>query len=141
MILSEIKGFILNIPTEYKWGFVKLPFTRKHWYAVCQIGPHFYNLDSKLDAPQVIGEQEKLTVYLKEQIQCKDKELLIVVSSECAQQDKWYSQPQNIGPDSDHTDTYVVKEDKTGYNDIKQLECDQTNVKTVDQNNTMSEIG
>ncbi len=56
-----------------------------------QIGSHFYNLDSKLKAPEVIGEQKELIDYLKEQIQCKDKELLIVVSAECAKQDKWYS--------------------------------------------------
>lgn len=30
--LSKIKGFILNIPSDYKiGGFIPLPWERKHW--------------------------------------------------------------------------------------------------------------
>lgn len=53
--LSNICGFILNVPSDYKLGFVMLPLRRRHWITIRQIHGNFYNLDSKLDAPQLIG--------------------------------------------------------------------------------------
>lgn len=54
--LDNIEGFILNVPTEYKLGFVLLPLKRRHWIALKKIHGAFYNLDSKLDSPQLIGK-------------------------------------------------------------------------------------
>lgn len=53
--LSNICGFILNVPSDYKLGFVMLPLRRRHWITIRQIQGNFYNLDSKLDSPQLIG--------------------------------------------------------------------------------------
>lgn len=53
--LTNICGFILNVPSEYKFGFVMLPLRRRHWITLRQIHGNFYNLDSKLEAPVLIG--------------------------------------------------------------------------------------
>uniref|UniRef100_A0A182J6D7 ubiquitinyl hydrolase 1 n=1 Tax=Anopheles atroparvus TaxID=41427 RepID=A0A182J6D7_ANOAO len=53
---TKIVGFILNVPTNYKVGFVRLPIQRRHWIAVRQINNEYWNLDSKLDAPQCLGD-------------------------------------------------------------------------------------
>lgn len=57
--LANICGFILNVPSDYKFGFVMLPLRRRHWVAIRQIQGNFYNLDSKLDTPQLIGRVRK----------------------------------------------------------------------------------
>lgn len=54
--LAAISGFILNIPSEYRLGFVLLPLRRRHWVAVRDISGCYYNLDSKLERPQTIGK-------------------------------------------------------------------------------------
>lgn len=64
--LDNIEGFILNVPTEYKLGFVLLPLKRRHWIALKKIHGAFYNLDSKLDSPQLIGKVVKYNkIYRK----------------------------------------------------------------------------
>lgn len=53
----DIVGFILNVPTEYKLGFVTLPVRRRHWISVRKISDrNWWNLDSKLSTPQLIGD-------------------------------------------------------------------------------------
>lgn len=52
---TQILGFILNVPTDFKIGFVVLPLKRRHWIAIRKINEQYWNLDSKLDAPQNIG--------------------------------------------------------------------------------------
>lgn len=54
--LSKIVGFILNVPSEMKFGFLQFPLSRKHWIAVREVEGTFYNLDSKLEAPSPIGK-------------------------------------------------------------------------------------
>lgn len=80
--LDSIFGFILNIPTDLRWGILHLPVQRKHWIAVRKVNGVFYNLDSKLNRPQLIGNGQQLVAFLKEEIQNKDKELLLVVKRE-----------------------------------------------------------
>lgn len=58
--LNNVFGFILNVPTDYRLGFVLLPIKRRHWVAIREINGFFYNLDSKLDSPQLIG---KVSIY------------------------------------------------------------------------------
>lgn len=53
---SNVLGFILNVPTEYKFGFIVFPLKRRHWIAVRRVGNKYWNLDSKLDSPQEIGD-------------------------------------------------------------------------------------
>lgn len=66
LCLDNIEGFILNVPTEYKLGFVLLPLKRRHWIALKKIRGAFYNLDSKLDSPQLIGKVIKDNKYFVE---------------------------------------------------------------------------
>ncbi|XP_064477896.1 josephin-1-like isoform X2 [Ornithodoros turicata] len=79
---SKIVGFILNIPSEMRFGFLQFPLSRKHWIAVREIGGTFYNLDSKLDSPIAIGKGAELLRYLRDQVKCKDREIFIVVTQE-----------------------------------------------------------
>jgi len=50
-----------------KFGFVPLPIQSKHWIAVRRINDVYYNLDSKLDAPEPIGADVSLKEFLKKQ--------------------------------------------------------------------------
>ena len=45
MVLDNIIGFILNVPTDYKWGIIHLPVHRKHWITIRKVGSFYYNLD------------------------------------------------------------------------------------------------
>ena len=50
-------GLILNVPSDFKLlGLVPNPFNSKHWVAIKEVGRDFYNLDSKLDEPKLIGK-------------------------------------------------------------------------------------
>lgn len=53
--LDNINGYILNVPTDYKISFITLPLRRRHWVTIREIDGLYYNLDSKLDSPQIIG--------------------------------------------------------------------------------------
>lgn len=54
--LDNIIGLIMNTPSPYELGMIRFPLSRRHWFAICRIGGVFYNLDSKLTSPAVIGE-------------------------------------------------------------------------------------
>ncbi|KAJ9576699.1 hypothetical protein L9F63_025400, partial [Diploptera punctata] len=87
--LDNIFGFIMNVPSDYKLGFVLLPLRRRHWVAIRQIHGTYYNLDSKFESPQVIGRGLEVTTYLYEQLECKEKELFVVVRNEVDQNQSW----------------------------------------------------
>ncbi|KAJ2952496.1 hypothetical protein O0L34_g6814 [Tuta absoluta] len=87
--LSNISGFILNVPSDYKLGFVMLPLRRRHWICVREINGSFYNLDSKLESPQLIGRSNDLIAYFKEQLESKEKEMFVIVSKEVEQKQLW----------------------------------------------------
>ncbi|KAK7790275.1 hypothetical protein R5R35_012641 [Gryllus longicercus] len=87
--LINILGFILNVPSDYKLGFVLLPLRRRHWITIRQINGDYYNLDSKLESPQLIGKAPDLIAYLQEQLECKEKELFVVVSTEVEENQGW----------------------------------------------------
>ena len=53
---EKVVGFILNVPSQYRLGPVQLPLRRKHWIAIRSIRGIYYNLDSKLDTPEIIGK-------------------------------------------------------------------------------------
>ncbi|XP_014663168.1 PREDICTED: josephin-1-like [Priapulus caudatus] len=89
LIFKNVKGFILNIPTDYKWGIFRLPLKRKHWICLREICGLYYNLDSKLDLPELIGREPELRRYLQEQINAKDKELILVVNRDVERNKTW----------------------------------------------------
>uniref|UniRef100_A0A8C9G1W2 Josephin-1 n=1 Tax=Pavo cristatus TaxID=9049 RepID=A0A8C9G1W2_PAVCR len=53
--LSNVMGFIMNLPSSLCWGPLKLPLKRQHWICVREVGGTYYNLDSKLKMPEWIG--------------------------------------------------------------------------------------
>ncbi|XP_013110324.2 josephin-like protein [Stomoxys calcitrans] len=79
--LNAIVGFILNVPSDYKFGFITLPLRKRHWIAIRQIDGKYYNLDSKLHSPECIGDEQQLFAFLKQQLQSNDRELFVVVES------------------------------------------------------------
>lgn len=86
----NVKGFILNVPSDYKLaGILSLPWERKHWIAVTKINDVYFNLDSKLEKPEIIGNQEQLIAYLENLIKSKDKELFIIIPKECDSDGSW----------------------------------------------------
>lgn len=92
--LDQILGFILNVPSDYKFGFVVFPFRRRHWIAIRRIDGIFWNLDSKLNAPERIGGDNALLSYLNIHLQSNDKELFIVVSAETEKNKSWLHSEQ-----------------------------------------------
>nr|CAG4642170.1 EOG090X0HOM [Eurycercus lamellatus] len=62
--IKNALGFILNLPSQSRVGGLLFPFKTKHWLAIRQFGSDYYNLDSKLDCPQIIGDSVQLSVYL-----------------------------------------------------------------------------
>lgn len=87
--LPEIEGFILNIPTEYRFGFLRLPIHRKHWITIREVNGLFYNLDSKLDRPELIGKDAEAVLFLREQIQSHEREIFVIVKKEVDQKQTW----------------------------------------------------
>lgn len=87
--LTNIVGFILNIPSDMKFGFLQFPLNRKHWIAVKEIDATYYNLDSKLDSPVPIGKQSELLVYLRDQVRSKDREIFVVVTQDVERSRSW----------------------------------------------------
>ncbi|KAG7226504.1 hypothetical protein INR49_003825 [Caranx melampygus] len=59
--LSNVTGFILNVPSNLRWGPLQLPLKRQHWIGVREVGGVYYNLDSKLRSPQPIGSPDELS--------------------------------------------------------------------------------
>ncbi|KAL8587377.1 hypothetical protein ACOMHN_062111 [Nucella lapillus] len=89
LVVENIMGFILNTPTDYRFGFVRLPFQRKHWIAIRRVGKYFLNLDSKLEGPEIIGDTHELLVFLRRELQDGDKELLLVVDPGVCEAGSW----------------------------------------------------
>ncbi|XP_068610597.1 josephin-1 [Brachionichthys hirsutus] len=89
--LSNVTGFILNVPSNLSWGPLRLPLKRQHWIGVREVGGSYYNLDSKLRSPQLIGSQEELRKFLRQQLRGKNCELLLVVSEEVEVHQTWRS--------------------------------------------------
>ncbi|XP_005994319.1 josephin-1 [Latimeria chalumnae] len=87
--LSNVKGFIMNVPSSLCWGPVKLPLKRPHWIGVRQVGGAYYNLDSKLKGPEQIGNEEDLRAFLKQHLNGKHCEILLVVPEEVEVQHTW----------------------------------------------------
>lgn len=88
-------GFILNVPSGSRltsWMPSAL-VSQKHWIAIRRIGDDLYfNLDSHLYEPEIIGDDVALLGYLKSEMSKGDRELIIVVPSDStAESDLWKS--------------------------------------------------
>uniref|UniRef100_A0AAY5KY54 Josephin-1 n=1 Tax=Esox lucius TaxID=8010 RepID=A0AAY5KY54_ESOLU len=89
--LSNVTGFILNVPSNLRWGLLRLPLKRQHWIGVREVGGVYYNLDSKLRSPHPIGDPDELRKFLRHQLRGKNCELLLVVSEEVEVHQTWRS--------------------------------------------------
>ena len=87
--LQQIKGCILNVPNDWKIGFVTLPFNRKHWIAFKKIQENWYNLDSKLKLPVNLGCDEDFYKYLDSQLRDGSRELFLVTTADVSQSECW----------------------------------------------------
>jgi len=88
--LGKVLGYILNIPSQYKIGWINLPnFNRRHWIAMRNIHDAFYNLDSKLDKPKLIGDDKEFVDFLRDHVQHDDVQLLLVVHNCVAESEAW----------------------------------------------------
>lgn len=77
--LDRVFGFILNIPSDYTFAFVTLPVKSRHWICIKKMQDgKYYNLDSKLNSPKCIGDEENFIKYLQDQMKSNDKELFLV---------------------------------------------------------------
>lgn len=78
--IGECFGYIMNIPTDYTFGFLTLPLIKsRHWISLKQIKDSYYNLDSKIDRPKLIGNEDEFVAFLKNEMTSNNKELFIVM--------------------------------------------------------------
>lgn len=71
---------------------MKLPLDLKHWYVIRQLQGSFYNLDSKLSQPQLLGDREALLDFLRERLTEDKTQLLLVVEPDTEQIGSWYKE-------------------------------------------------
>lgn len=88
---GKVKGFILNAPSDYKLGFIKLPFDFKHWYLIKEVQGSFYNLDSKLDKPQLLGDRQSVLDFLRDRLVGDKTQMLLVVDPDTEKTGSWYN--------------------------------------------------
>lgn len=80
---NKVLGYILNVPSQFKIGkYVPTPIKRRHWLAIRYISGSYYNLDSKLDNPEIIGREVDLIEYLRDILADIDKELFVITTQE-----------------------------------------------------------
>lgn len=77
------------MPYQLSIGFLKFPFSRKHWFVIREIDGTYFNLDSKLSMPEKIGDTGETLKYLKDILKTGDRELLLVVDSEVERTGSW----------------------------------------------------
>lgn len=81
--IDKSYGYILNIPTDYSIGFLTLPLLKnRHWLSLRKIDGCFYNLDSKINKPKLIGDEDEFLAYLQSEMLSNNKELFIVTEKD-----------------------------------------------------------
>ncbi|ODN01863.1 Josephin-like protein, partial [Orchesella cincta] len=99
---ENIYGFILNIPSDCRLGWLALPIKRKHWVAIRNLPSiterdagrnNYYNLDSKFDKPESIGTTDNLVEYLRGELKSPEKELFLVVTEDVGRVETWRKNP------------------------------------------------
>lgn len=94
--LDHIFGFILNIPNENDlWKSLATLFTasKRHWITIKAINSLFYNLDSKLKEPVLLGDANQLVAYLRRSLKTENNvEVFVIASKEVAQNASWMTE-------------------------------------------------
>lgn len=118
LILNNIKGFILNLPIDSRFKFGFSPMKSRHWIAIREVEGNYYNLDSKLDSPKLIGSDGEVVDYLREELKCQEKELFVVVSEEVEISQSWLVDGNDAANNSEPSST-------TDSSDSEQNETEQ----------------
>lgn len=61
----------------------------RHWIAIRKVGKHFWNLDSKLNSAECIGDDIEVINYLSNQFKTNDMELFVIVKSDTEKTKQW----------------------------------------------------
>ena len=86
--LTNIYGIVINKFYKPKCLGLEIPVKRRHWLAIRKIEENFYNLDSKLDVPECIGNDEHLIKFLKSELAVSTTQLFLVISNSLPE-DSW----------------------------------------------------
>lgn len=87
-------GFVLNLPNNSgmtSW-LPTVIFSQKHWIAIRKFGEQdglYFNLDSHLSEPDLIGNEQNLLDYLAAELAQGDRQLLIVVPNDKSDDELW----------------------------------------------------
>ncbi|XP_017489474.1 PREDICTED: josephin-like protein [Rhagoletis zephyria] len=107
--LEAIFGFILNIPNENDlWKSIATLFTasKRHWITLKAVNSLFYNLDSKLKEPALIGTAHHLVTYLRRSLTAENNvEVFVIVSKEVAQDGSWMQKQQSSTSETENQNT------------------------------------
>ena len=88
--IDKLYGILIN--TVGKWTAFGYQFSLKlfrHWFSIKKINDHYYNLDSQLKKPEVIGNEADVCCYLKSKLAENNTELLLVVDKQVAEDRSW----------------------------------------------------
>ncbi|XP_062033096.1 josephin-2 isoform X1 [Lepus europaeus] len=89
LALPQVLGLILNLPSPVSLGLLSLPLRRRHWVALRQVGGVYYNLDSKLRAPEALGDEDGVRAFLAAALAQGLCEVLLVVTKEVEEKGCW----------------------------------------------------
>ncbi|XP_022441865.1 josephin-2 isoform X4 [Delphinapterus leucas] len=96
LALPRVLGLILNLPSPVSLGLLSLPLRRRHWVALRQVDGVYYNLDSKLRAPEVLGNEDGVSLlvsppraFLAAALAQGLCEVLLVVTKEVEEKGSW----------------------------------------------------
>ncbi|XP_044540207.1 josephin-2-like, partial [Gracilinanus agilis] len=89
LALSQVLGFILNLPSPISLGLLSLPLQRRHWVALRKVGGIYYNLDSKLREPVALGGEDELRDFLSAAMAQGPCEVLLVVTKDIEESGGW----------------------------------------------------
>ncbi|XP_077887682.1 josephin-2 isoform X1 [Ictidomys tridecemlineatus] len=96
LALPQVLGLILNLPSPVSLGLLSLPLRRRHWVALRQVDGVYYNLDSKLRAPEALGNEDGVSfpflpsrAFLAAALAQGLCEVLLVVTKEVEEKGCW----------------------------------------------------
>ncbi|EDM07491.1 rCG54248, isoform CRA_c [Rattus norvegicus] len=89
LVLPQVLGLILNLPSPVSLGLLSLPLRRRHWVALRQVDGIYYNLDSKLRAPEALGGEDGVRAFLAAALAQGLCEVLLVVTKEVEEAGCW----------------------------------------------------
>ncbi|XP_066127539.1 josephin-2 [Saccopteryx bilineata] len=89
LALPQVLGLILNLPSPVSLGLLTLPLRRRHWVALRQVDGVYYNLDSKLRAPQALGDEDGVRAFLEASLAQGLCQVLLVVTKEVEDMGCW----------------------------------------------------